>query len=127
MKEFFKKWTPSIIFNVGESIIIYTSGVWLGLDWRTIFFVFLSYAIARLTVGSPMHYKAWQLCLVWSTSVFMSLFVVAGTDMIMSGMMATFMALIISKNANIGDLYQWNHKQNGEKKSKYHREMDYVR
>lgn len=122
-KEVFKKYLPSIVFNVAEVLIIYLIGLALSIEPSYCIFIMLTWTIARLLIGKPKHYKAWQKCLIWTTLLFLSLFVVARTELLLSIIMSAFCALIMSGRADIKDAFMW--KPKGE--SKYQREIEYVK
>lgn len=118
-----KKYLPSIIFNLGECIVIFLGGLLLKLDVNVITIVVLAFIIARLAIGEPKHYKSWKWCLLWTTIIFMSLFLVGKVDVVIASMIAAFNALIISGKADIKDVFQWKPRQ----PSKYQKELDYVK
>lgn len=69
---------PSVIFNVAEVSIIALIGTLLDLPINEMIVIFLLFAIMRMSLGGAMHYKDWYKCMVWSTLVFLSLFVLNG-------------------------------------------------
>ena len=118
-----KKYLPSILFNLGEVLVILLGGLLLQLDIKYIAIIVLSFIIGRLVIGEPKHYKAWQLCLLWTTVIFMTLFLVGKIDIVIASLIAIFNALIISGRADISDIFQWKQK----KVSKYEKELEYVK
>lgn len=118
-----KKYLPSIIFNIGEFLIIFLCGFLLKLDLRSVTIIVLSFIVAHLAIGKPKHYKAWQLCLLWTTLVFISLLIVGKADIILASLIAIFNALIVSGRADIKDMFQWTPRN----ESKYQKELDFVK
>ena len=98
---------PSIIFNLAESLVIILIGFWLNLSTKEILMILLLFSITRMRLGGAMHYKDWYKCLIWSTLVFLSLFVVAHTGMILSIIMTVFCAYILTGKGNINDTFLW--------------------
>jgi predicted XRE-type DNA-binding protein len=70
----------------------------------------LAFTIIRLKVPKPMHYKKWYHCLIWTTLVFLSLFVLLKFDLKISIVMSLFMSLILSSKGNIEDIFMWKGK-----------------
>lgn len=98
---------PSIIFNVAESLVIFLIGFWLNLEITHIIMILILFSITRITCGKAMHYKDWYKCLIWSTLVFLSLFVVAKTSLIITIIMTIFCAFILTTKGNINDIFLW--------------------
>lgn len=119
------KWYLSILFNLGEMLAIFLTGYWLLAAWELPLYVMLTFTVARLGIGKAKHYRQWQLCLVWSYVVFLSLFVVASADIIISALLAVFTAFLLSDRNKIKDLTQLAWPQGGQ--SKYYREYARVR
>lgn len=120
----FRKYLPSIVFNIAEMAIIWLCGLLLKLDSPYIILVVLSFCTTRFMIGKQMHYRQWQKCLLWSTLVFLSLFVLAKAGIVHSALMSIFCALILSNRADIRDMFMFAWKPAGQ--SKYQTEMDYV-
>ena len=57
-----------------------------------------------------MHYKKWYHCLVWTSLVFLSLFVVLKFEIKLSVIMSLIMAFILSSKGNIEDMFMWKGK-----------------
>ena len=106
MKRIFE-YLPSIIFNVAESLIIALVGTLIGLKINVIIIVTVLFAIIRMSFGSAMHYKDWYKCLVWSTLVFLSLFVIAKADLVICIIMTVFCAYILTTRGDINDAFMW--------------------
>lgn len=101
---------PSIIFNLAESLVIILIGFWLNLNTKEILMILLLFSLTRMRLGGAMHYKDWYKCLIWSTLVFLSLFIVAHTGMILSIIMTIFCAYILTGKGNINDTFLWKGK-----------------
>lgn len=98
---------PSIIFNVAEFSVLIIIGSLLKINFKTVLFLVLIFAIFRMIFKNPLHYKDWYRCLIWSTLFFLSLFVVAKFDLIICICLTVFEALILSGKGNISDIFQW--------------------
>lgn len=114
---------PSIIFNLAESLIIILIGLLLEIDIRLIILLIILFAILRMSFGKAMHYKDWYRCLVWSTLVFLSLFVVAKVDLMICIILTIFAAYILTGKGNINDMYMWKN----NKPSKYYDIEEYIK
>lgn len=122
--ENFKKILPSLIFNIAETAIIILMGMLLKLPINYIVLVMLTFMLTRGLFGKPLHFKTWYRCLVWSTLVMLSLFVLLKVDLIISITFAVFAAFIMTGKSNINDMYLW--KNSGEP-SKYEDITDYIK
>ena len=111
-----KKNLPSLIFNIGETVVIFLMGKALNLPISYILMVMLTFMISRGFFGRALHFKTWYRCLVWSALIMLSLFVLLGIDLKISIVFAVFSAFIMTGRSNINDMYLWNN--NGET-SKY--------
>lgn len=99
---------PSIIFNVAELSIIALIGMLLELSIKEMLIIFCLFVIIRMSLGNAMHYKDWYKCMIWSTLVFLSLFVLAKSGIILSIIMTVFCAYILTGKRNINDTFMWN-------------------
>lgn len=98
---------PSIIFNVAETSIIILIGVLLKLNIQSIILIITLFAIIRMIFKPALHYKDWYRCLIWSTLFFLSLFVVAKVDFIISLCLTAFEAIILTRKGNVKDIFMW--------------------
>lgn len=101
-------WLPSIIFNVVEVLIIGLVGTLLKLPFKDMLIIFTLFVLVRLGIGGAMHYKAWQKCILWSTLMFLSLFVVVKADWLVSLIMSVFCGYILTNRANLKDIFMWS-------------------
>lgn len=101
-------WLPSIIFNVVEVLIIGLVGTLLKLPFKDMLIIFTLFVLVRLGIGGAMHYKAWQKCILWSTLMFLSLFVVVKADWLISLIMSVFCGYILTNKANLKDIFMWS-------------------
>lgn len=104
------EYLPSLIFNLAESVLIVLIGVLLGLELKFIALVLVLFAMIRMKLGKAIHYKDWYKCLIWSTLVFLSLFVVAKADILICIIMTIFCAYILTNKGNINDAFMWKGK-----------------
>lgn len=122
-KAWLDKWWRSIVFNVAEIAIIFLLGSLLDLEYSYRIYVMATWTAARLLIGKPKHYKAWQKCLIWTALLFLSLFVIAKAEFLLSIVASAFCAFILSNRADINEVFMW--KPKGE--SKYQKEIEYVK
>lgn len=101
---------PTLIFNVAETLIIFLSGIALCLPVKHILLVMLTFLISRGLFGKTLHFKTWYRCLIWSTLIMLSLFVLLKVDLILSILFAIFASFIMTGKSNIKDMYLWTGK-----------------
>lgn len=106
MSKFFY-YLPSLIFNLAETLVIFLVGKLLMLELKIIILILVLFAMTRISVGKSMHYKDWYRCLVWSTLVFLSLFVIAKADLVICIIMTVFCAYILTTRGDINDAFMW--------------------
>ena len=92
---------PSIVFNISELIIIYLFGIWLKVPTYQIVLIFLFFVTTRIILRKQLHYKDWYRCLIWSTLVFISFFIVAKASFIVAILMSIFSGYILTQNGDI--------------------------
>ena len=122
--EKFKSIFSSIIFNIAETIIIFLIGVLLNLPIKYTILIMLTFMISRGFFGKALHFKTWYRCLIWSSLIMLSLFVLFKVDLVVSIMFAIFNALIMTGKSNLNDMYLWN---NHGEPSKYQDIIDYIK
>lgn len=111
----------SILFNIIETIIIIFCAYKYEIGLKSTLIVFFCFQISKGLFKKQKHYKKWQDCLIWSTILVLSMFLVSKTDAIVGGLSAIFGAYIISTKADIKDMYMWSGKA-----SKYDPLRDFV-
>ena len=105
-----KKSLPTLIFNVVETLIIFMCGLALNLEMKYILVIMLTFMISRGFFGKALHFKTWYRCLIWSTFIMLSLFVLLKVDLVISILFAIFSAFIMTGKSNICDMYLWTGK-----------------
>lgn len=105
-----KKSLPTLIFNVVETLIIFMCGLALNLEMKYILVIMLTFMISRGFFGKALHFKMWYRCLIWSTFIMLSLFVLLKVDLVISILFAIFSAFIMTGKSNICDMYLWTGK-----------------
>lgn len=108
MKKKIGELLPTLIFNIAETLIIFLTGVMLSLDIRHVILIMLTFMISRGLFGKALQFKTWYRCLIWSTLIMLSLFVLLKVDLIISILFAIFSAFIMTGKSNIKDMYMWN-------------------
>lgn len=98
---------PTLIFNIAETLIIFLCGVCLKLEINYVLLIMLTFMISRGLFGKALHFKTWYRCLIWSTLIMLSLFVLLKVDIVVSILFAIFSAFIMTGKSNIKDLYLW--------------------
>ena len=119
-----KKLLPTLIFNIAETLIIFIIGIVLKLDIKLIILIMLTFMISRGFFGKSLHFKTWYRCLIWSSLIMLSLFVLLKVDLIISIMFAIFSAFIMTGKSNIKDMYLWN---NHVEPSKYADILEFIK
>ena len=99
---------PTLIFNLAETAIIFLSGIALKLDMKYVIILMLTFMISRGLFGNALHFKTWYRCLIWSTLIMLSIFVLLKVDLVISILFAIFSAFIMTGKSNIKDMYLWN-------------------
>lgn len=90
---------PSIFFNICETVIIFLIGYLMNLKILEILIITCLFSIVRTIIGGALHYKQWQKCLVWSTLVFSSIFLVAKINMNIAICVTIFEAYILTRKS----------------------------
>ena len=116
-----KKILPTLIFNIVETLIIFMCGIALNLEIKYVLVIMLTFMISRGFFGKALHFKTWYRCLIWSTFIMLSLFVLLKVDLVLSILFAIFSAFIMTGKSNIKDMYMWTGKV-----SKYDALKDFV-
>jgi len=111
-----KNFISSLIFNIAETILIFLVGKLLNLPTNFIIVVMLTFMISRGLFGNALHFKTWYRCLIWSTLILLSLFMILKIDFKISILFTIFSAFIMTGKSNIQDMYLW--KLNNESKYK---------
>ena len=114
----------NLFFNICETIVIFLLGKLIGADTKSMLLVMLSFFICRNICGKPKHFKKWYKCLVWSTLILLSLFVLLKIDLKISILFTILAAVILSGKGDISNLYLWKNK--GEP-SKYQDIVEYIK
>lgn len=114
----------TLIFNVGETIVILLMGMALNLPISYVLLIMLTFMISRGFFGKALHFKTWYRCLIWSLLIMLSLFVLLKLDLILSIMFAIFSAFIMTGKSNIEDMYLW---KNNNEPSKYQDIIDFIK
>lgn len=114
----------TLIFNVAETALILLIGMLLALPIRDVIMIMLTFMISRGFFGNALHFKTWYRCLVWSSLILLSLFLILNVDIVLSTLFTIFAAFIMTGKSNIADLYLWN---NRNEPSKYQDVADYVK
>lgn len=105
--ENFKKYIPSIIFNVAEVLVVILAGKLLGLKLEIILLLIGIFMMIRISLGKAMHYKSPYKCAIWSLLMFLSLFVLTDVGLWTSLIMSAFCAFILTTKGNINDGFMW--------------------
>lgn len=121
--EKFKYIFSSLIFNIAETILIFLIGKLLRLPTNHIITIMLCFMLSRGCFGKALHFKTWYRCLVWSSLILLSLFLILKVDLIISILFTIFAAFIMTGKSNINDMYLW--KPNNE--SKYSDIEEYIK
>lgn len=136
MEEFIKKFKnklPSYLFSIAETLVIFLVGILLGINYKEIIFIILTFAITKLSmvklkIAKSMHYKHIHECVIWSLLVLLSLFASSEASLLIAIAMSMLTAITVSTKADtnntnnlpdtnnlnnkisINDLYMWSGK-----------------
>ena len=109
-------------FNLAEIFTLILLGMLMKIDVSHMVYVMITFFIGRNVCGKPMHYKKWQKCFLWTTLIFLSLFVLVKIDLALSIVLTIFSAFILTGKANLTDLFMWKGKE-----TKYQDIIDYIK
>lgn len=95
-------WTPSIIFNIVETIIIIVIGICITKSIGKVIYIVAAFEITRHIIKKDKHYKNPFKCLISTTLILSSIFMLANIDLIFLGTGASILAAyVLSGNADI--------------------------
>lgn len=114
---------PTIIFNLTEFLIIFLLGIISKVSIEEITFLCILFALIRSECDKPMHYQSPILCMIWSAMVFESFFLLTKINMPIAMIFTTFEALILTKNADIKNMFLYKKSDN----SKYIEMKQYIK
>lgn len=115
----------SLVFNISETIVIILFGFAFKLPINHILYIMLTFMISRGFFGKALHFKTWYRCLIWSSLIMLSIFVLLKVDLIISILFAIFSAFLMTGKSNIKDMYLW--KNEASSTSKYQDIIDYIK
>lgn len=102
---------PSIIFNLFETLIIFSIGRLLELKLIELFMILVLFSGIRISLGNALHYKSPIKCILWTTLVFTSLFLVFKVDFMIGIIITIFASFILTSKGNtkgsISDMFMW--------------------
>lgn len=110
-----------ILFNIVEISILVLLGELLNIDMQFTLYIIIVFSLSRNILGRKIHYKKWQLCFLWSTLIFLSLFVLIKVDLALSIIFTIFAGFILTGKAN-ADLFLWKGKT-----TKYQDIVEYIK
>lgn len=119
-----KEFIYSTIFNVVETLIIILLGVVMRVKIEEIIILFCLFVISRTTCYKPMHYKSPILCMIWSSAIFASFFLLTKVNIFLAMTMTVFAGYIVTEKANLKDMYMYY--KSKEDKGKYKEMIEYV-
>lgn len=122
--EKFKKFLPTIIFNIAETGVIILIGMLLNVPITYIILILVIFLVTRGLLGKAIHFKTWYRCMIWSLLLMLSLFELFKVDLAICITFAIFTAYILTGKANINDMYLW---KNSDDPSKYQDIIEYVK
>ncbi len=124
-----KKKIWKIVFNILETILIYYCGILLDISIKNVIFIMLLFMLSKLIFGKSLHYIKWYKCLLCSTSIMLTLFLVFKFNIWQSAILTAFCSYLMTTKANLKDtleeindnMYHWSGKT-----SKYDSLRDFV-
>lgn len=109
-------------FNLAEIFTLILLGQLFNIELSHMLYIMVSFFIIRNVCGKPMHYKKWQKCFLWTTLIFLSLFVLIKIDLALSIVLTIFSAFILTGKANLTDMFMWKGKE-----TKYKDIIEYIK
>lgn len=122
--EWLKENLGTLVFNIAETVVIFLIGKTINLPIEYILFIMITFMISRGAFGKALHFKTWYRCLIWSSLIMLSLFVLLRIDFKLSIIFAIFSAFIMTGRSNIKDMYLW---YNNNETSKYQDIKDFIK
>lgn len=112
----------SAIFNLIEIAIILGVGLLMEVKLVEIIILFVLFFMTRMTSYKPMHYKSPLKCMVGSTLIFISFFLLTKINLLVAIIMTVFEATMLTGKGDIQDglLYR------KENESKYIEMKDFI-
>lgn len=101
---------PSIIFGLIETAVIILLGIHIGIDLKEIIIVLIVFAIMRVVLKDALHYKNPIECFIWTTLLFVSVWILAKAGIVVSVLMTILAGIFLSGKGNIKDVYMWKGK-----------------
>lgn len=107
-------WLPSIIFNILETIIIFVLGSILGNSIYKILYIVIIFETTRHIIKKDKHYKNPFKCLLLTTFIFASIFLIAKNHILIYTGSSILAAFVLSGRADIPREKEENNKENDE-------------
>jgi hypothetical protein len=107
VKKDFKFYILNSIYNIIELLFIISIGILLKTSIKDIFAILIMFSICRWTFPKPKHYKQWYKCFFWSSSIFVSLYLLIKIDIIYALLFTMFNVLVLSGKCDICDIFLW--------------------
>lgn len=126
-KTFLNYYLPSALFNIFELVVIFMVGIIFAVDVKYILAIFVAFILNKCIFGMTMHYKDWYVCLIWSTLLFASFYILSKVSIELA-VFSTFTYVFLSERTNIRNLdklFLWDNSPN--KKSKYDDIEEYIK
>lgn len=112
----------SIIFNTVEIAIIIEIGLLMQVKIEEIIILCALFFLARITNQKPMHYKSPFNCMLWSTLVFMSFFLLTKVNLPIAIIMTLLEGMMLTGKGDIRDGLMYKK----ENESKYIEIKNYI-
>lgn len=117
-----KQYLPSVIFNLIEFFLIFLLGTLSKVSIEKMIFLCILFVMVRTGCEKPMHYKSPILCIIWSTLVFESFFLLTKVNMPIAMIFTIFEAMILTKRGDIKEIFMYRDIQS----SKYREMKEYI-
>lgn len=115
LKKNYKEKFNSAIFNIFEILIIVTSGIFMQVKLDEIIVLMCIFFVARMTCYNPMHYKSRVLCIIWSTAVFCSFFLLTKINLIIAISLTIFETVLLTGKGDINDGFMYRRNEEDKK------------
>lgn len=102
-----KKFIPSIIFNTVEFLLLFGLSTLIGVSWHEALCVLLLFTLVRNLVGKGKHYRNPLLCLLWSSLVFVVIFISIKIDYLLAIVLTIFYAIAQTGRVDVKETFMW--------------------
>ena len=104
------RYIPSILFNTFELLLLFSIGYLLKVNIFNIICILLTFMLTRNIVGKGKHYKSPIFCLIWSSLVFIALFLISRVNHCLAMLLTIYYAVTQTEKVDTSELFMWKGK-----------------